>query len=629
MKPDVVHERTSLQPTAGALQTKVSGRQSLAGLRYRPIVTLGQGGMADVLLSVGKGPGGFNKLVVLKAIRAELVGDSEMRQLFLAEARLSAQLNNANVVQVYEVIDAARPCIVMEYLDGQPLSRLLTEAGDQFTLPLQLKVISDVLAGLHYSHELKDLDGTPLNIVHRDVSPQNVFVTYDGVVKILDFGIAQTSISMGHTRTGVIKGKIAYMPREQLLNDALDRRADIYAVGCMLWQAASGVRLWSWATEGDVMRALIDGTIPRPSEYREVDPKLEQIVMKALAANPDDRFPTALALRESLDDYLTTSGAQVTTRDVGDLVCAIFAEQREERQREIQAAHRTRSSIPPSSATEGLESIIQSSPADAKSRTNKSRWVWGTIIALTVIALVVTAALVSRRPSHGEIAQGANTMGNQGANLVEHGHRVCTVNGNQPPTPCGHETLVDDMEDGDGKICELQGRAGQWEAYSDGTGKQSPSSGAIRSMQDLPECRGFSSRALRVQGVGFTSWGMGVDLNLANHAPFDYKKLIGLRFWAKSNTDTLTHVRVEVATPETLDASFGGACVPGSKACNDHYGVNMVVSGSWVLYDVTFDSLKQEGWGIAAPWSPGKAIQIHWVFKDPDFDVWIDDVALR
>ncbi|HMA96320.1 MAG TPA: serine/threonine-protein kinase, partial [Polyangiaceae bacterium] len=292
------------------------GVQGQSGLRYRPIIALGHGGMADVLLSVGRGPSGFNKLVVLKTMRKELVGDDELRQMFLAEARLSARLNHANVVQVYEVVDTALPCIIMEYLEGQPMSAVLHEAGERFTLPLQLKVISETLAGLHYSHELKDYDGTPLNIVHRDVSPQNVFITYDGVVKVLDFGIAKASDATGHTRTGVIKGKITYMPREQLLSEQIDRRADVYAVGCMLWHAAAGEKLWNGLQEGDVMRALIDGHIPRPSTVRPVDPPLEAIIMKALAPDAEGRYNTAEECRLAVDLYLAETSPKTTMREV-------------------------------------------------------------------------------------------------------------------------------------------------------------------------------------------------------------------------------------------------------------------------------------------------------------------------
>jgi eukaryotic-like serine/threonine-protein kinase len=392
-------EQSSPRATTGALRTTNSGQQPLSGLRYRPIITLGQGGMADVLLSVGRGPSGFNKLVVLKAMRKELVADEDMRQMFLAEARLSARLNNANVVQVYEVIDTTLPCIVMEYLDGQPLSLLLQEAGERFTLPQQLKVLSEALAGLHYSHELNDYDGSPLKIVHRDVSPQNIFVTYDGVVKVLDFGIAKASNAVNQTRTGIIKGKIAYMPREQLLNEELDRRADIYAVGCMLWHAAAGCKLWSGMPEGEVMRALIDGRIPRPSERRPVDPKLEDIVMKTLATDPNDRYSTALELRTAIDDYLAEVSPKTTMREVGGLVSSLFAEQQEARKQQIQLALQAPFSEPPPAIPEGLESIIQTHDFTARGAKQAGKQPLVRIgIVVSVVALVAIALALALTP---------------------------------------------------------------------------------------------------------------------------------------------------------------------------------------------------------------------------------------
>jgi len=305
-------------------------------MRYRPIIALGQGGMAEVHLAVGRGPNGFNKLVVLKSMRKELVANEELRQMFLAEARVSARLNNANVVHVHEVLDTSLPCIVMEYLEGQPLSSVLREGGEKFSLALQIKVLSEALSGLHYSHELKDFDGSPLNLVHRDVSPQNIFITYDCVVKVLDFGIAKATSSQNQTRTGVVKGKLPYMAREQLLCEYIDRRADIYSIGCILWQAAAGKKLWSDTSDGDVMRALIDGRIPRPSEVRPVDPVLEEIVMKALSPEPNDRYPTALAMRRALDEYLSQVSPGTTMRHVGEFVSDVFADQQVTRAQQIQ-----------------------------------------------------------------------------------------------------------------------------------------------------------------------------------------------------------------------------------------------------------------------------------------------------
>ncbi len=307
--------------------------------RYQPIMLLGQGGMADVLLAVGRGPAGFNKLVVLKSMRGDFAEDAELREMFLAEARISARLSHANVVHVYEVLDQQeQSCIVMEYLDGQTMSDVQKAAGGSFTAEMQLRVISDVLAGLHYSHELCDYDGSPLNLVHRDVSPQNVFITYDGQVKVLDFGIAKVASAPGHTRTGIVKGKISYMAPEQLLGGHLDRRADVYAVGTMAWQAVAGEKLWQGMSEGEIARALVSGKIPAPSTKRPVDPKLEAIVMTALSLSPDARFSSALEFQAALDECLAGRSQSRVTRDVGGFVAKLFVEQRRARARVIHEA---------------------------------------------------------------------------------------------------------------------------------------------------------------------------------------------------------------------------------------------------------------------------------------------------
>jgi serine/threonine-protein kinase len=381
---------------------------STSGLRYRPILALGHGGMADVLLSVGRGPGGFHKLVVLKTMRKELLGDEDLREMFLAEARLSARLNHSNVVQVYEVVDTALPCIVMEYLEGQPMSVLQRAAGDAFTLPMQLKVISESLTGLHYSHELKDYDGTPLNIVHRDVSPQNIFITYDGVVKVLDFGIAKASDATNQTRAGVIKGKITYMPREQMLAENVDRRADVYAIGCMLWHAAAGAKMWADMAEGEVMRALMDGKIPKPSQIRPVDPKLENIIMKALAPEPEARHATALELRLAIDEYLASTSPTTSMRDVGTLVSSLFAEQQEARKKQVHLALTAPHSEPPPPIPDGLEPIIRSATGNSayltidRERKHQAIWTLSAAMVAAILAIAGTFAFFTWRGSRND-----------------------------------------------------------------------------------------------------------------------------------------------------------------------------------------------------------------------------------
>src|SRR5438105_4376679 len=170
--------------------------------RYRVIAKLGQGGMAKVFLTVVPGPAGVQKLLVVKELRPELAHDEDIRTMFLDEARLAARLNHPNVVQTYEVgVERGHYFIAMEYLEGQPLNRLWRRmAAEHMPLEMQLKILADALNGLHYAHELVDFDGTPLHVVHRDISPHNVFVTYDGQVKVVDFGIAKAASSRGSTK---------------------------------------------------------------------------------------------------------------------------------------------------------------------------------------------------------------------------------------------------------------------------------------------------------------------------------------------------------------------------------------------------------------------------------------------
>lgn len=308
-------------------------------MRYQRLIPLGSGGMANVHLALALGQGGFKRLVVVKSVRDELVADPAMREMFLAEARLSARLNHPNVVQVSEVVESpdGGVMLVMEYLDGLPLSGVYRSLGDSFTLPMRLRVLCEVLAGLQYAHDLADYHGNPLGIVHRDVSPQNVFITYDARVKLLDFGIAKVAVSEDKTRTGVIKGRIAYMPFEQVTGKGVDRRADVYAIGCLLWEAAASQRMWGQLTEPQLVRELVRGNIPRLSEHVQVDAELERIVTRATAPLPQDRYEGAEALRRDLERYLSTLPT-VSLRDIGELLSRTCSQARAERQRELAAA---------------------------------------------------------------------------------------------------------------------------------------------------------------------------------------------------------------------------------------------------------------------------------------------------
>jgi serine/threonine-protein kinase len=307
--------------------------------RYRRLAELGRGGMATVYLAAARGPQGFTKLVVLKELRPDLGEDPAFRSMFLDEARLAARLNHPNVVQTYEVgEDGDRHVIVMEYLDGQPLSR----ARKVLPPPLVYFAISNVLTGLEHAHELHDFDGRPLAVVHRDVSPHNVFVTYSGEVKLCDFGIAKAADSSSVTATGDLKGKLAYMAPEQARGEQVDARADLFAVGVMLWETATGRRLWDRLQDVQILAQLLAGSIPSP---RSVDPSvpeaLERICMRALAYDPAHRYPTAAAMQADVDAYLVSLGLAPTRRALGEAVARAYAEDRERLKHVIEEQLRT------------------------------------------------------------------------------------------------------------------------------------------------------------------------------------------------------------------------------------------------------------------------------------------------
>lgn len=299
--------------------------------RYRDIAELGRGGMGDVYLTVSTGPAGFNKLLVVKRLRQALAEDPELLQMFLHEARIAARLNHPNIVQTYEVgFDGSQYFIAMEYLQGQSMFQLVRAASAKAGLPLAmyLRILVEALAGLHHAHEQRDYDGTDLQIVHRDISPPNIFVLYDGQVKIVDFGIAKTAES-NETRAGIFKGKIQYMAPEQLVGGPIDRRADIYSAGVILWETLTGRRLWKGVGDLPIMQRVAAGDVPRPSSVvPDVSKKLEAICMRAMSLRPEDRYPTAAALQAELEAFMGESGENASAREVGKFTAELFAETR-------------------------------------------------------------------------------------------------------------------------------------------------------------------------------------------------------------------------------------------------------------------------------------------------------------
>ncbi|HEU4407426.1 MAG TPA: serine/threonine-protein kinase [Polyangiaceae bacterium] len=298
--------------------------------RFHRIAIVGQGGMADVwLVTPARGPRAL-RLYALKELRAGLYEDPDFVSMFFREAKLAVRLEHPNVVRTFEVnFETARPYLLMEWLEGQPLHALLGRVGRRGGLPLpaHVYVLAKTLAALDYVHEFRDEDGAPLGVVHRDVSPHNVFVGYDGSVKLMDFGIAKIAEG-AQTQIGVVKGKVGYMAPEQLLGRPLDRRADLFAVGVMLWEALVGQRLTAGDEPPAVFSKRVQGLYEPVSKLApDAPPALAAVAERAMAVSPDERYASAGAMRADLEAWLATAGASAA--DVARVIGAAFAEQRQ------------------------------------------------------------------------------------------------------------------------------------------------------------------------------------------------------------------------------------------------------------------------------------------------------------
>ncbi len=308
--------------------------------KYQLFASLGRGGMADVFLSVARGPMGFNKLVVIKRLRQALAEEPSFRTMFLDEARLAARLNHPNIVHTYEVGEHnGIYFIAMEYLEGQSLNKVMKDsvrAGGTLPEVIAARIVADALSGLNFAHELRDYDGSPLGIIHRDVSPHNIFVTYDGHTKLVDFGIAKAALSSTETEVGVLKGKVAYMSPEQAMGGPIDCRADIFPMGIVLWELLTGKRLMTGESAAQTLHRLVNVPIPRVRDLvPTVDPILDEITARALEKDPVARYQSAAEMRDALEGYLARLPGS-RQDEVGRRMVEIFGHVREEVQRQIQ-----------------------------------------------------------------------------------------------------------------------------------------------------------------------------------------------------------------------------------------------------------------------------------------------------
>ena len=298
--------------------------------KYEVLGLLASGGMAELYLARGRGLDGFEKLVALKRVLPHLARDPEFVDMFLDEARLAGTLDHPNIASVIDIGRAqGNYFFAMEYVHGRDLRSVLRESarGDDLTLACGLAIVTQAAAGLHYAHERRDPEGRPLGIVHRDVSPSNVLISYDGGVKIIDFGIAKVAAHDRTTVAGVRKGKIGYMSPEQCLGYAMDRRSDVYNLGILLYETTTMRRLFAPDNEFAVMNRISRGDVTPPSKVVEGYPEaLERMVLRALARDADARYPTAAELQNDLELFAQEQGMRVSPAVLGATMHALFGD---------------------------------------------------------------------------------------------------------------------------------------------------------------------------------------------------------------------------------------------------------------------------------------------------------------
>ncbi len=362
---------------------------------YELCQRLGAGGMGEVLLGRDVRTAGAPRLVAIKRMHAHLAEDPTRRAMFLEEARLAARVRHPNVVATLDVVDdPSSPWIVMDYVDGASLASLLAalrEKREPLPQAVAIAIVADVLAGLHAAHETTDDQGRPLALVHRDVSPHNVLIGRDGVSRVIDFGIARASDRAIETKTGEVKGKLAYMPPEQLRGRNVTRRADLYAVAAVLWECLTARRFRD-GSDGEVVEQILLHDVDPPSRFAaDVSIALDDAVLRGLAASPDQRYATGAEMAAALSAVV----APAPPAEVARVLAATLADEL--------AAH-----------TE-LTTRIASAPGPVTTATERRRLPGLAVLASAGFlgACIIAAATIARPTAEigtrGEVASAIST----------------------------------------------------------------------------------------------------------------------------------------------------------------------------------------------------------------------------
>lgn len=393
-------------------------RAPLTGTRLGRYVLgerLGVGGAASVYLAQLRGPHDFERVLAVKVVHEHLTESTEFVNMFLDEANLAVRLTHPCIVHSYELgRHGPYLFLAMEYLSGQPLSKLVERAkrrGEHLDPRIVAWIGARAAEALAYAHALTDESGNRVGLVHRDVSPQNLFVTYDGHVKVIDFGIARAEGRLTHTGLGRIKGKFSYMAPEQMLKQQIDHRADLFALGATLYEAAVGERPFEADDEAEAIAMLLEETAPRPEERVAGFPaELSRILLHAIEREPDARYADAATLARDLDAFVRSTGSPEVGPELSRLLSSLFAPEREEQARAVarlraMEAGKIREPVGSTTTADTMASSIRPLP-----RRARRRWI---VFAVAAGLLgIASAASLARRtgPVPSESAAPRNVM---------------------------------------------------------------------------------------------------------------------------------------------------------------------------------------------------------------------------
>ena len=411
-------------PPEGGARVTASGPDMGDGLprrfgKYTLLRKLATGGMAELFLALQKSVAGFEKLLVIKRILPAMNQDKSFIDMLLHEARIAATLTHANIVQIFDVgqVDGTY-YIAMEHVHGEDLRGIVRQMRNkgviEFPLEHAIEIMLGVTSGLAYAHERRDLDGSPLNIVHRDISPQNVVVTFSGDVKVVDFGIAKSDTKMSaamETQSGKLKGKVPYMSPEQARGEPIDARSDVFAVGVMLFELTTGRRLFKGQSEFETLKLICEREYPRPSSVNAGYPlELENVVMKALAKDKSARYQSARELQQALEDFVRRERIPVSNVALTQYMQSLFEEKLLAQKEQLLQGKQLADIIDLQQVAEGgagdvdasssvrLSSSVLSAPSAARTVTDAGsvkRTSPAAVATVTGLAALLTAALVA------------------------------------------------------------------------------------------------------------------------------------------------------------------------------------------------------------------------------------------